>query len=498
MSIKVLLEPNTQDQDWSNIYCNNVSSNNIVVENLDVINNGGCDLWNLQVDNDAIIGGNNFNPTNGVGSPTYVLSTDGAGNTTWVSNLAGETGATGETGAVGPTGPNGVVSPLTGNLDAGGFNIENIEDAEAKTYFIKDSILGTKTYNLQSVNNQFQLYNGSGNIQMRVVDNNNVEIVNDLNTFGQARIGGAISTTELNINTGILTPLKAKITAGTGGAITITDINGDDVAKIGGFLNQFNYSGDNATPVFISARKTRGTPALPTAILNGDAIRLDYALGHDGVGLNVGVQRFVRATENWSVGNNGSSYSIQTCNNGSSTEIERLLINTAGTTIKTDLFVNGLATFNFGVNSFTLPLNNGNENEVLTMINGTGQSVWKGAKETFTLLFGGNMGNAPERLWANGDYNLNTNDIHQVGNRFVIPKSCSITRIAYDTTNGDATTIFEILLNNVSQGTFNLLPGPAGVINLGIFCNAGDFVGIRHTNGATCNNTIASLYCEIN
>jgi len=248
--------------------------------------------------------------------------------------------------------------------------------------------------------------------------------------------------------------------------------------------------------------KTRGrglSYATRQGLLAFDRITENLDAGTDsGGGQGQGCSVISICPTDWTPTSHEMSYRISTCNLNATTPTLKLDIGTNGVKVKSALFVDGLATFNFGANTFTLPLNNGNENEVLTMINGTGQSVWKGSKETFTLLFGGKMGSAPKRLWANGDHNLIANDVYEVGNRFVIPKTCKITRIAYDTADGDATTIFEILLNDVSQGTFNLLPGPAGIIDLGIFCNAGDFVGIRHTNGTTCNNTIASLYCEIN
>ena len=193
---------------------------------------------------------------------------------------------------------------------------------------------------------------GSDNYEIKNENTTNIALSIDsatdtITTSGKMLVGGDLEADgELLLkNSGVL---EAKITAISNGTLIVTDVNGDGVLRLGGFLNQFNYSGDDNTPVFISARKTRGTRAAPTAILNGDNIRLDYALGHDGVGLNVGVQRYVKATENWSPGNNGSSYSIQTCNNGSSVEVERFLIDTAGTHIKTDLNVDGNVSVNEG------------------------------------------------------------------------------------------------------------------------------------------------------
>lgn len=96
------------------------------------------------------------------GTDGQVLSTDGAGNLSWVTQ-AGATGATGPVGATGPsggpvgatgpTGPRGATGvfgggPLNNDLDMNGYNISNANNVTAN-YFI-----GTATQvSIEPVNN---------------------------------------------------------------------------------------------------------------------------------------------------------------------------------------------------------------------------------------------------------------------------------------------------------------------------------------------------------
>lgn len=430
----------------ANIDAHDITANDITIENELKTNNAVVEN-ELKVNGTTDIGGNNYvTPT--LGMPTWSLHTDGNGGTYWDVDSTGNSDI--QYAGTPPT--------IAGQLTK--FSTTSGKSVEQSNIIDDGTNLNLGTQNITNVND----VEISGSIVLTSGGTPDSKIVND------------------NFS-------------------TISFLNENDeyfLTFAPDLIATYNYADSQTGNRNIKTRGRGTSYDTRQGLLAFDRITENLDIGTDSSGVQgQGCSVVSICPTPWTPTSHETLYQISTCNLNSINPTLKLDIGTDGVKVKTPLFVDGLATFNFGSNSFTLPLNNGNENDVLTMINGTGQSVWKGAKETYTLLFGANMGNAPKRLWANGDHNLVANDNNEVGNRFVIPKDCVITRIAYDTFSGDALTIFEILKNNVSQGTFNL-GGANGVFTLGISCVAGDFVGIRHTNGTTCNNTIASLYCEIN
>lgn len=93
MSVSVLLDPQTQNDNWSSLYMSSLNANNITVNNI-TVNNDEI-IENLTINGDlsvagnALIGPNNLHISNGVGLNGEILSTNGSGVTTWIREFQG-------------------------------------------------------------------------------------------------------------------------------------------------------------------------------------------------------------------------------------------------------------------------------------------------------------------------------------------------------------------------------------------------------------------------
>jgi len=81
----------------------------------------------------------------------------------------------------------------------------------------------------------------------------------------------------------------------------------------------------------LSFYSANGTSSTPTALLSGEVIGKVIALGHNGSSfISAGNDITFSASENWSVGNNGTQLQIRTTLNGASGAAQRLLIDGSG------------------------------------------------------------------------------------------------------------------------------------------------------------------------
>jgi len=124
----------------------------------------------------------------------------------------------------------------------------------------------------------------------------------------------------------------------TDGDFSTFKASGGKVANIGIFNYRWRYVN---TPQGLGEilYKARGTEATPLAVLNGDSIREFTDVAHNGVNFNGCVNFRSQCTEDWSVGNNGASYTISTTNNGQSVMSERFRIDSSGVSVSAPLNV---------------------------------------------------------------------------------------------------------------------------------------------------------------
>ena len=97
------------------------------------------------------------------------------------------------------------------------------------------------------------------------------------------------------------------------------------------YLNLKSYSDTVHWANNLSFYSANGTSSTPTALLSGEVIGKVIALGHNGSSfISAGNDITFSASENWSVGNNGTQLQIRTTLNGASGAAQRLLIDGSG------------------------------------------------------------------------------------------------------------------------------------------------------------------------
>jgi len=216
MSIRNILKQGSEDEAWSTIYAKSIDTSQLtitgdtpaIMENLDI-------LGNLNVTGTTNINGNNYS-TPDTGQPNYSLHTDGAGATFWAPDDTGSGGIT--YNGVAPTvagqlsrfsGVDGLTvdqSAITDNgvdLNLNNQSLTNVTNIEAEQYRIKDDVDNVNRYDIRSSGGELQIYNDTGNVQMRFINNASVIIQNQLFSNGVFTAG---TTSNLNgpviINTG--------------------------------------------------------------------------------------------------------------------------------------------------------------------------------------------------------------------------------------------------------------------------------------------------------
>ena len=247
MSLQNILNPEAINQEWTKIYTNNIECKTINCNNMNMPNGGDLDAHNITVDgvltcNDsAILGGVDYN-TPDIGQPNYSLHTDGAGVAFWAPDDTGTSDISYSGTPPTVAGQLSRFSSTTGgnvdqsaiiddglNLNLNNQNISNVNlvdgvDISAfKTDYdnkvnqdvkilsnptfnlvqgarmvIYDPITDSYTFDWRSDGGQLQLYNDTGNVQMRVDSNDTVEVVHKFLVFGLTTLAGGA---QINFNT---------------------------------------------------------------------------------------------------------------------------------------------------------------------------------------------------------------------------------------------------------------------------------------------------------
>jgi hypothetical protein len=147
MSVSVLLNSETKNEQWSHLYAYEVETANLVVDNTITVED--LNVTNLTVSGEAIISGVNFASIGGIGLDNQVLESNGDGTVKWVTSGVG----TGN--VIGPTPPtvagdiatyadatgllladtgvniaNIVTNPLSADLNCNDHNINNIKSVD--------------------------------------------------------------------------------------------------------------------------------------------------------------------------------------------------------------------------------------------------------------------------------------------------------------------------------------------------------------------------------
>ena len=104
-----------------------------------------------------------------------------------------------------------------------------------------------------------------------------------------------------------------------------------DATISGDTLQATRHEDSGAGPV-VTFRKTRGTRAAPTGVLNGDNLLFLRATGHNGAAISATGRAtlFAEATEDWTVTANGTRWAFFTTQNGTTGTLERLRIDHDG------------------------------------------------------------------------------------------------------------------------------------------------------------------------
>lgn len=112
--------------------------------------------------------------------------------------------------------------------------------------------------------------------------------------------------------------------------------------------------------------RSRGSATVPTALLSGDTIGVQFFQGHNSSQYNVGATVTVKATENWASGNEGTSWTLQTIDVGDNVEKDKIVVGDAVTisnaTLNTDLIymTNGTSYRNDMNDGYTYKVRAGN------------------------------------------------------------------------------------------------------------------------------------------
>jgi len=120
------------------------------------------------------------------------------------------------------------------------------------------------------------------------------------------------------------------------GNLSITNPAGEEKIRLGNFFVRTVASTQTLGTTY---KKSRGTITVPTAINSGDSLYSASYTGHDSLNYNIGAQLDVKATENFSVGNQGTSYLLSTTDDGGTVPSEKLLLDSSGVSVKAPLIV---------------------------------------------------------------------------------------------------------------------------------------------------------------
>ena len=456
MSIQNLLKPSTENEEWSNLYCNSIKSNTVICDSIEIENNGDITTDNLIVNNNCTINGVNFNTLNPP-SADKVLSTDGLGNTIWVDNT--ESGAVKYNGVL-PTSVNqlAVFNNVDGTeikktnitddgieLNLNGQNLNNVNNVSVSNLLKADTI--NEFTNGAGVGIEGVLFEDLSGINLNNKDILNVDNI-DFQTL-KCNIPNATNQDVLTIQESSINQMKFRYNTGNN-SLSIRDASDVELTRI--------EQGGGGNGAFI--------------IENCDLLA-KKTLECSGFGQNATLRFSTSGIPDWYVINN-SSGDGQLRFLGSSDKFMSFKPSGGG----------GILSLGTGSNDYNFPSTSlGVQSGSVLVFNSITRDLEFKHPAGFVLGMGGNLNTAPKLAESWGDANLATNNILSATNQMIVPINCKLCKITYST-NGDNTTQLEILKNGVSQLTF-LQSASSGVQSSDISYLEGDKVALRATGVGT-------------
>lgn len=309
MSIKNLYNPDNVDNESVRLYAKDITVDSLDVQEIHGLDNGAIQADDLTVNGDLIAGGNNYS-TATLGNPGDHLSTDGAGTTFWTAvtggiefngtppTIAGQ--LTKYSGTDGSSVDQSLIVDDGVNLNLNNQNITNVNlvdgvdidafktdydnkvnqdvkalsnpiftNMQAQEHLIFDPVDNANRYDFRSNSGQMQLYNHTGNVQLRVNNNSSLDVVNNLNVGGNTLLSG--TTTHNSGSLSYTTPPNRGV---AGNVMTMFNSTGTAVwgeghsyvLSFGGVLNSLpklaivNGDPDNATTNNVDAKSETRIP----------------------------------------------------------------------------------------------------------------------------------------------------------------------------------------------------------------------------------------------
>lgn len=198
-------------------------------------------------------------------------------------------------------------------------------------------------------------------------------------------LGASVATEKLSLQDGGITVsdsikiknggvVEVSLNSDQDGYLELKNGAGENIAYIG----RFNYRKanlDDPQGLGDVILRGRGTQSTPTAVLNDDRIEEYYYNAHDGTDYWPGAYVETKTTQNWSAGNRGTEYKIQTCDNGTTVLKTKLLLNSSGVSL------------NDGTDSYVMPTTRPTTGQFLYATNSAGVLGWSSGPDHTNSYF---------------------------------------------------------------------------------------------------------------
>ena len=493
MSIQNILKPGTEKQGWSKIYSSSLNCATMTCENI-VING----LIPSEVENLTI---NDTLKVNGL-TPNMAIKTDG------VNNLISQNLEISDVNNLQSTLDGKLGATLTDNINGGGiYNITGINQLEVKE-IISELVVQDPLFQINA--DAADDDNDVGFFAKFPLSDTNSGLIRDPDTSiwhlydnnGSTPPSGYTLADGAPLRCGEITTPSVGITS-TGDDWKISDNNGalevinDSGVQFysfrpAGYTHQYSSVGR----VGVEYKSSNGTIAAPTATTNGASVTELLFSGHNGASYVYGGAYIAQASENWSIGNNGTRAVIQITPNGT-------------TGRKTYFDVNGAnISIGDGATNYKLPVVRGTVNQTLRT-DGVGVVSWEspnfgevgfGNNLTQTVFSAVNEWQIIAGTYAQysvDNFSLQTNQLRYDGatvKNFRIMGSVSVEKVA----SQDVICRLSIFSNGVGitrseqvQSTSNTAVYPQHVsTNAIVTLNTGDLIDVRVQNNTNSDGFI--------